>query len=197
VVAARRRAELIEGNLRLLYEPRSLCTASERLSEELLEGLVLRGPRRQLLCSGDRWGLLGRSQDLRVEAEPLQGGAVMLQARLPGRSVAVPLLTVTAADAQLHGLSTTQLAADWREVLERRHATLQAQVDALDQALYSMGEGNVVDHDRISYLKQRRDATLKWRAIRSQLGSAYRVHEGGLEVTDRLLKEFRHLDVGL
>ncbi len=137
VVAARRRAELIEGNLRLLYEPRSLCTASERLSEELLEGLVLGGPRRQRLCSGDRWGLLGRSQDLRVEAEPLQGGAVMLQARLPGRSVAIPLLTVTAADAKLHGLSTTQLAADWREVLERRvrHARRIMQPEQLELRL--------------------------------------------------------------
>ncbi|WP_235300061.1 mechanosensitive ion channel family protein [Synechococcus sp. GFB01] len=119
VVEARRRAELIEGNLRLLYEPRSLCTTAEWLSEEMVEG-VLGGPRRQRLCSGDHWGLLGRAEDLQVETEPLADGEILLQARLPGRTMAIPLLTVTAADAQLHGLSTTQLAADWRQMLERR-----------------------------------------------------------------------------
>jgi small conductance mechanosensitive channel len=119
VVEARRRAELIEANLRLLYEPRSLCTTAEWLSEEMLEG-VLGGPRRQRFCSGDQWGLLGPAQDLQVATEPLPDGSILLQARLPGRTLAIPLLTVTAADAHLHGLSTAQLAADWREMLERR-----------------------------------------------------------------------------
>ena len=139
VVEAQKRAELIEGNLRLLYEPHSLCTVSERLSEQLLEGFVLHGPERQRLCNGDRWGLLGRPQDLTVVAEPVSGDAVELQAQLPGRSRPIPLLTVTAADARLHGVSSQELAADWRQLLQRRlrHARQVMQPDQLEFRLWA------------------------------------------------------------
>lgn len=38
VVAAMQRAELIEGNLRLLYAPQSLCNQAEQLSETSSRG---------------------------------------------------------------------------------------------------------------------------------------------------------------
>ena len=146
VVDADRRAELIEGNLRLLYEPHSLCTLSEQLSEQLLEQVVLHGPVRQRLCNGDRWGLLGRPQDLTVVATPVAGDAVELQAQLAGRSRPIPLLTVTDADARLHGLSTEELAADWRELLERRlrHARRVMQPDQLELRIRSTVIGELV-----------------------------------------------------
>ena len=120
VVKARRRADLIEGNLRLLYAPQTLCSRAEQLSEELLESLVLGGPTQQRLCSGDPWVVRGGADQLKIETTPGPAGTVVLRARLPQRPVPLPLLTVTAADGQLHGMEPEQLAEQWRQVLQRR-----------------------------------------------------------------------------
>jgi hypothetical protein len=54
---ATQRAAVIEGNLSLLYQPRLLCDQGEAIAEALLEGLVLGGPQKQRLCSGDPWSV--------------------------------------------------------------------------------------------------------------------------------------------
>lgn len=133
VVDARKRAQVIEGNLGLLYANQALCSQAEQLSEAMLEGLVLGGPRQQRLCSGDPWGVHGKADQLVVDSVPGPGGTVVLQARVPGRPVPLPLLTVTAADGQLHGLGPEQLALHWQQVLERRlrHARRTMQPDQL------------------------------------------------------------------
>ena len=133
VVSAQRRAEVIEGNLNLLYANQSLCTQAEQLSETILERLVLGGPREQQLCSGDPWAVHGSADQLVVERVTGPAGSVLLQARLPGRAVPLPLLTVTAADGQLHGLTPKQLANQWQSLLQRRlrHARRTMQPDQL------------------------------------------------------------------
>jgi small conductance mechanosensitive channel len=133
VVNAQQRAEVIEGNLRLLYANQALCSQPEQLSEALLERVVLGGPHQQQICSGDPWAVHGRADQLVVEQVPGQGGTVVLQARLPGRPVPLTLLTVTLADGQLYGLSPEQLAAQWQQVLQRRlrHARRTMQPDQL------------------------------------------------------------------
>jgi small conductance mechanosensitive channel len=117
---AMERAAVIEGNLSLLYERRGVCTQGEAISEALLEGLVLGGPANQRLCSGDPWSVLGQPDDLRVDVATLRDGSVQLEARLKGRPMPLSLLTVTEADAQLHGLSRARLAGRWRQLLQRR-----------------------------------------------------------------------------
>ncbi|MEY4802435.1 MAG: hypothetical protein RLZZ274_1166, partial [Cyanobacteriota bacterium] len=126
---ATQRAVVIEGNLSLLYQPRLLCDQGEAIAEALLEGLVLGGPEKQRLCSGDPWSVLGKPNDLRVEVASRRDGSLQLEARLQGRPMPLPLLTVTEADAQLHGLSRAQLASRWRQLLQRRlrHARLTEQ----------------------------------------------------------------------
>lgn len=126
---ATQRAEVIEGNLSLLYVPRGLCNQGEAIAEALLEGFVLGGPEQQRLCSGDPWSVLGDPDDLRVDVASSRDGSLQLEATLQGRPVPLPLLTVTEADAQLHGLSRAQLASRWRQLLQRRlrHARLTEQ----------------------------------------------------------------------
>ena len=92
----------------------------EQIAEALLEGLVLGGPAEQRLCSGDPWNVLGQPNDLRVMAVTDVAGQLQLQAQIKGRSSPLTLLTVTEADAQLHGLSRPALAERWRQVLQRR-----------------------------------------------------------------------------
>ncbi|MEB3332557.1 MAG: mechanosensitive ion channel domain-containing protein [Synechococcaceae cyanobacterium] len=117
---ARQRAEVIEGNLSLLYAPRSLCEAGEGIAEMILEGLVLGGPPAQHLCSGDPWAVLGKPEDLHVVVSQRDDGEFQLQAHLKGRAAPMALLSVTEADAQLHGLDRGALAERWRQVLQRR-----------------------------------------------------------------------------
>ena len=126
---ATQRAAVIEGNLSLLYAPHQLCDQGEAITEALLEGLVLGGPDKQRLCSGDPWLVLGQPDDLRIDVVTSRDGSLQLQAGLRGRPVPLPLLTVTEADAQLHGLSRAQLASRWRQLLQRRlrHARLTEQ----------------------------------------------------------------------
>lgn len=130
---ARQRAAVIEGNLSLLYQFHRLCSTEEGLVERTLEMFVLRGPEQQLLCSGNPWALRGRPEDLRVVVRPDQNGNLALQAELKGRPQLLPLLSVTDADAQLHGLSRVQLAERWRQLLQRRlrHARRNAQPDQI------------------------------------------------------------------
>lgn len=133
VVSARERAAVIEGNLHLLYNTQSLCSPAEQLTENLLERLLLGGPRHQQICSGDPWGVHGQADQLLVERLPGPGGTVQLQARLPGRPEPLPLLSVTPADGQLHGLQAETLAVQWQQVLQRRlrHARRTMQPDQL------------------------------------------------------------------
>lgn len=121
VIAANRRARLIEANLRLIYEPQLLCSAAERISERLLKTLVLQGTASEGICSDVPW-LVDQHQtgDIHLDTRPGPSGSMVIQAWLPGRPRPMPLLTVTAADAQLHGTSTQRLAERWRKVLEER-----------------------------------------------------------------------------
>lgn len=126
---AAQRAAVIEGNLSLLYAPHQICDRGEAIAEALLEGLVLGGPEQQRLCTGDPWAVLGKPDDLRVNVASNPDGSIQLEATLQGRPLPLPLLTVTEADAQLHGLSRVQLASRWRQLLQRRlrHARLTEQ----------------------------------------------------------------------
>lgn len=134
---AQQRAGVIEGNLSLLYEPHGLCTPGEGFAEAVLEVIVLRGPEAQRLCSGNPWALLGRPGDLRVVARQDPQGNLALLAELKGRPEPLPLLSVTEADAQLHGLSRPVLAERWRQILQRRlrHARRTEQPDQIELRL--------------------------------------------------------------
>ncbi len=59
----------------------------------------------------------------------------------------LPLLTVTAADGQVYGLSPEQLAAQWQQVLQRRlrHARRTMQPDQLGFAYVSPWRWNSYD----------------------------------------------------
>lgn len=134
---AQQRAGVIEGNLSLLYEPHALCTPGEGFAETVLEVIVLRGPEVQRLCSGDPWALLGRPGDLRIVVRQDPQGNLALLAELKGRPKPLPLLNVTEADAQLHGLSRPVLAERWRQILQRRlrHARRTKQPDQIELRL--------------------------------------------------------------
>lgn len=117
---AQQRAAVIEGNLSLLYQPHALCDQGEAIAEAILEGVVLGGPAEQRMCSGDPWAVLGQPNDLSVVMHRDANNQLQLQAELKGRPTPLPLLSVTEADAQLHGLSRQQLAQRWRQLLQRR-----------------------------------------------------------------------------
>ncbi|PZV02188.1 MAG: mechanosensitive ion channel protein [Cyanobium sp.] len=116
---AAERARVIEGNLDLLYRPTQPCTPGERICELLLErsgvGAV------EAVCDPDHLGLQGAPEALQVVVTQRQaGGLNQLAAVVPGRATPFPLLTVTAADAQLNGTSEAALAQRWRGRLQRR-----------------------------------------------------------------------------
>jgi small conductance mechanosensitive channel len=130
---AQQRAAVIEGNLSLLYQPHSLCDQGEVIAEALLEGLVLGGPGEQRICSGNPWAVLGQPNDLSVVVNRSGNDQLQLQAELKGRPTPLPLLSVTEADAQLHGLSRQQLAQRWQQLLQRRlrHARFTEQASQI------------------------------------------------------------------
>ena len=108
---ARQRAQVIEGNLELLYRAQEVCTEAEGLAEFILDKLYLRSG--QLVCDSNQLGLLGNPTALQVEVAAGSGGPPVLQARVPGRELPLPLLSVTAEDARLNGTTPDQLAQRW------------------------------------------------------------------------------------
>jgi small conductance mechanosensitive channel len=115
---ARQRARVIEGNLELLYRAQEVCTEAEGLGEFILDQLYLRQGQRA--CDSNQLGLLGDAGSLRVEVAGDSGGLPVLQARVPGRELPLPLLSVTAEDARLNGTTPQRLAERWRALLEQR-----------------------------------------------------------------------------
>ena len=117
-IAASTRAKVIEGNLRALYDPNQLCSFSERVSEWMVESL-LQAPDR--MCSASqRYGLARSGDPLKLMVIRTGTGPYELAALLPGRDQPFPLLTVTRADAEIHGAKELELAQAWRERLQRR-----------------------------------------------------------------------------
>ena len=112
---ARQRARVIEGNLELLYRAQEVCTEAEGLAEFILDQFYLRGGQR--VCDSNQLGLLGNPTDLQVEVAAGSGGPPVLQARVPGRELPLPLLSVTAEDARLNGTTPEQLAQRWQPLL--------------------------------------------------------------------------------
>lgn len=112
------RAQVIEGNLTLLYREHLICSSGESLAEAFLELGFLHG--RQRACEATNSALLGEPAALRVEVLKEAGKPDRLVARLPGRAEPLPLLSVTAEDVRLNGIDADQLAERWRSLLERR-----------------------------------------------------------------------------
>ena len=116
--AARQRAAVIEGNLRLLYDPNQLCGQGERLSEWLLDSVL--GGETNVCTAGLGPGMASSDRPVRLGIVSDGKGNQVLEARLPDRKRAFPLLSVTEADAEINGVTTEQLAKRWRMILERR-----------------------------------------------------------------------------
>ena len=115
---AQARAALIEANLQLLYAPEVFCNQTERLSEGLL---AQRAPgHSEAACQSDPWGISGDPNALRIVTRIGEGGQPVLEAEVPGRSQPLPLLTVTDADARVHGLPAPELAQRWARLLQQR-----------------------------------------------------------------------------
>ena len=112
------RAEVIEGNLEMLYRGRSLCSSGEALAEGLVQTFL--SQKGTGACGLSNTSLLGRPEALQVIAVPIPGGLHRLEARVPGRSEPLPLLTVTQEDARLNGVENTLLTERWRSLLEER-----------------------------------------------------------------------------
>jgi small conductance mechanosensitive channel len=115
---ARQRAQVIEGNLELLYRAQEVCTEAESLGEFILDQFFLRSGKRA--CDSNQLGLLGDPSGLKVEVATGTGGPLVLQARVPGRDLPLPLLSVTDDDARLNGTTPERLAERWRPLLEQR-----------------------------------------------------------------------------
>ena len=115
---ARQRARVIEGNLELLYRAQEVCTEAEGLGEFILDQFFLRSGQRA--CDSNQLGLLGDAGSLRVEVASGSGGPPVLQARVPGRELPLPLLSVTDDDARLNGTTPQRLAERWGPLLEQR-----------------------------------------------------------------------------
>ncbi|MBW4529691.1 MAG: mechanosensitive ion channel family protein [Aphanothece saxicola GSE-SYN-MK-01-06B] len=116
---AQRRAEVIEGNLRLLYNPEHLCSESEQIAEWVLIRVL--GGSGGACEPSPLQGVTGSAPErLVVERRQLPGGDVVLEARVPERSEPLPLLTVTRADASLNGISAMDLGERWQQRLQSR-----------------------------------------------------------------------------
>ncbi len=115
---AQARARLIEANLQLLYAPEVFCNQTERISEALLAqqtpGIA------EAACQSDPWGISGDPGALRIVTRIGEGGQPVLEAVVPGRSQPLPLLTVTDADARVHGVPAPELAQRWAQLLQQR-----------------------------------------------------------------------------
>ena len=123
-LGAQRRAAVIEGNLRLVYDPNRLCTEAERLSEWMLESLL--GGQAKVCTTGPGDGVSMTHDPITVTVEMDAAGNYLLEAQLPDRQRHLPLLTVTRADAEMNGVTVVVLAQRWKTLLERRinHARL-------------------------------------------------------------------------
>jgi small conductance mechanosensitive channel len=117
-LGAKRRASVIEGNLRLLYDPNRLCSQSERLSEWMLESLL--GQQAKVCTSGPGDGVSLRHDPLTISIQTDAAGNQILEAQLPDRQRQIPLMTVTRADAEINGISSEELARRWTTLLELR-----------------------------------------------------------------------------
>jgi small conductance mechanosensitive channel len=117
-LGAKRRASVIEGNLRLLYDPNRLCSQSERLSEWMLESLL--GQKAKVCTSGVGDGVTLSHDPLTISIQTDAAGNQILEAQLPDRQRQIPLMTVTRADAEINGVSSGELARRWKTLLERR-----------------------------------------------------------------------------
>jgi small conductance mechanosensitive channel len=116
---ARRRAAVIEGNLRLLYDPEQLCSESEQIAEWVLIRVL--GGSGGACEPSPLQGVSGSAPGrLVVERRQLPGGDVVLEAKVPERSEPLPLLTVTRADASLNGTSAWALGERWQQRLQSR-----------------------------------------------------------------------------
>ena len=115
---ARQRAQVIEGNLDLLYRAQEVCTDAEGLGELILDQFLLRSGKRA--CDSNQLGLLGDPGALKVEIATGSDGPPVLQALVPGRELPLPLLSVTDDDARLNGTTPQRLAERWRPLLEQR-----------------------------------------------------------------------------
>jgi small conductance mechanosensitive channel len=115
---ARQRAQVIEGNLELLYRAQEVCTDAEGLGEFILDQFFLRSGKRA--CDSNQLGLLGDPGALKVEVAAGSGGPPVLQALVPGRELPLPLLSVTDEDARLNGTTPQRLAERWQTLLEQR-----------------------------------------------------------------------------
>lgn len=117
---ARQRAQVIEGNLEQLYRSQQVCTVSESIGERIVEALAPHPNQRELACDSNQLGLLGQPEALTVEVVSDGDGPPVLRARVPGRELPLPLLSVTDDDARLNGTSAERLAQRWQTLLQRR-----------------------------------------------------------------------------
>ena len=118
VMGASVRAQVIEGNLRALYDPNQICSFSERVSEWVSDQLL---DLDAAVCSaGQRYGLSRSGDPIKLLVRREGSGPYEIAARLPGRENPFPLLTVTRADAEINGAKRLALAQMWRERLEKR-----------------------------------------------------------------------------
>jgi len=117
---ARQRAQVIEGNLELLYRSQEVCTSAESIGEQIVTTLLQRLSAGEKACDANQLGLLGSADQVRVEIAPGSDDVPVLQARVPGRELPLPLLSITSEDASLHGTTPQRLAERWRQRLERR-----------------------------------------------------------------------------
>ncbi|MFM7264608.1 MAG: mechanosensitive ion channel family protein [Cyanobium sp.] len=117
---ARQRAQVIEGNLEQLYRSQQVCTSSESIGEWIVEALAPHPRQRELACDTNQLGLLGQPEAVTVEVVNTGDGPPVLLARVPGRELPLPLLSVTDDDARLNGTSPQRLAQRWQALLQRR-----------------------------------------------------------------------------
>ena len=117
---ARQRAQVIEGNLEQLYRSQEVCTGPESIAERIVEAFAPYPTQRDLACDSNQLGLLGEPEALTVEVATDGDGPPVLRARVPGRDLPLPLLSVTDDDARLNGTSADRLAQRWQALLQHR-----------------------------------------------------------------------------